>query len=319
MKTLHLSIITIIFVIAFFSTNSAFAQYGCPPTSGGWHPEIATDQNNVYVFWNYFYDCGKKFLFLSASNDNGATFGNPVVMADSSQSGSSPAVSASNGNLYVSWLRYFPISTLFFKMSSENGTTFGDAVTVDTNGTIQNDVQKVLVSGKNIGIIWTGIPQTNVRSIYLSESSDGGKSFGQPIILSATTGDSFYPQTIQVGTKAYLLWSSFGNCDSGRQACISYVYFTTIDLNNGFATGSITDLGPLGLPRITVSGNNVYVAGITSTSSDPNISTSGISFVKSTDGGLSFEKSIQLVTDVAHPKYLNDLALDSSGDYVYVT
>ncbi|MDE2589410.1 MAG: exo-alpha-sialidase, partial [Patescibacteria group bacterium] len=223
-------------------------------------------------------------------------------------------------NVYVSWFNYVsPEDRLFFKSSRDNGSSFLDDIQIRTKGTIQNDVSSILVSGNNIGIIWTGIPNQGIRSIFLSTSTDEGKTFGDRVDLSATTGDSFLPQTIQAESKVYVLWSSFGNCDTARHACVSQAYFTTIDIKNGFAIGSIVNLGPLELPRLAVSRNNVYVSGVTSTNTDPSIGNSGVSFVKSTDGGASFEKPVQLVTYVAASNYLNDLALNSSGDYVYVT
>ena len=320
MKILHLLIFVGLIPIFIIGIDGAYAQYGCPPVSGGWHPQISTDQNNVYVFWNYFFGCGTRVLLFEKSNDNGVTFGNPVTLEDPANSGSYPVVVASNGNVYLSGINYIsPSERLFFKMSSDNGSSFTYAVEVNTNDTVQNDVSNILVLKNNIGIIWTGIPNQGLRSIFLSTSADGGKTFDNPSILTATTGDSFSPQTIQVGSKAYVLWSSIGNCNSGRQDCVSQEYFTTIDIKNGFATGPITDLGPLGLSRLAVSGNNVYVAGITSTSTDPSIGNSGVSFMKSTDGGTSFEKPVQIVTYDAASNYLNDLVLNSSEGYVYVT
>lgn len=308
MKTLHLLILASLVPIFIIGINEAYAQYGCSPISGGWQPKISTDQNNVYVFWNYFFGCGQRILLFEKSSDNGATFGGPVTLADSPQSGSKPAIVASNGNVYVSWINYnSQPEKLFFKMSSDNGSSFGDTVQVNTNGTIQNDVSSILVSENNIGVIWTGFTNQGIRSIFLGESTDGGRTFSDPIDLSTTTGDSFQPQTVQVGSKAYVLWSS------------TQVYFTTIDIENGFSTGSIIGLGPLSVPRLAVSGNNVYVAGITSTTADSGMGNSGISFMKSTDGGISFEKPVQLATYTASSNHLNDLALDSSGDYVYAT
>ncbi|HZS73802.1 MAG TPA: sialidase family protein [Candidatus Nitrosotalea sp.] len=320
MKAQNLLILTGLIPICIIGMGEIHAQYGCPPVSGGWHPQISTDQNNVYVFWNYFYGCGTRVLLFEKSNDNGVTFGNPVTLEDPANSGSYPVVVASNGNVYVSGINYIsPSERLFFKMSSDNGSSFTDAVEVNTNNTVQNDVSNILVSKNNIGIVWTGISNQGLRSVFLNTSTDGGKTFGNPVILTATTGDSYSPEAIQVGSKAYVLWSSIGNCNSARQECASQVYLTTMDIKNGFATDSITSLGQLDLPRLAVFGNNVYVAGITSTSTDPSVGNSGVSFMKSSDGGTSFEKPVQLVTYEAGSNYLNGLALDSSEDYVYIT
>ncbi|HEU5221708.1 MAG TPA: hypothetical protein VFU58_06570 [Candidatus Nitrosotalea sp.] len=320
MKTLQLLILASLIPIFIIGVNEAHAQHGCPPISGGWHPKISTDKNNVYVFWNYFFGCGTRVLLFEKSHDNGLTFESPVTLEGSSRSGSYPAVTASNGSVYVSWINYVsPEDRLFFKKSSNNGSSFLDDIQIRTNGTIQNDVSSILVSGNHIGIIWTGIQNQGIRSIFLSTSTNEGKTFGDRVDLSATTGDSFLPQTIQAGSKVYVIWSSFGNCDTARQACVTQAYFTTIDIKNGFAIGPIVNLGPLELPRLAVSGNNVYVSGVTSTNTDPSIGNSGVSFVKSTNGGASFEKPVQLVTYDAGSNYLNDLALNSSGDYVYVT
>jgi hypothetical protein len=319
MKTLHLSIIIILLITIIFNTNHAFAQYGCPPVEGGWHPQIATSGNTVYVLWNYFYNCGQRILLLRSSNDGGETFGNSVTVAGASQSGSDPAVTSSNGNLYLAWIHYYPLpSTLLFKTSGDNGTTFSDTVTIDTNGTVQDEVQKVLVYGNNIGIIWTGNPPNGVRSIYLSESSDGGKSFGGLVRLSATTGDSFSPQAVQEGNKAYVLWGSFGICNQARQACPGYSYIVAIDLSNNFTRGTVTNLGQYG-GWLAVSGSSIYIAGTYNSDTNPSVGTSKIIFLRSTDGGVSFEKPVTLVSYQAHTNHLNGLKVNVSGKNVYVT
>ncbi len=319
MKTLQISIIVILLITTFFSTNNAFAQYGCPPIGGGWHPKITTSDNTVYVLWNYFYDCGQRILLMRSSNDKGETFGNPVIVANASQAGSDPVMLASKNNIYVAWAQYsVEPQAILFKMSTDNGKSFGDAVLISTNKTAEDQPASIILQGNDIGIVWTGyVLGGNGSSIFLSKSLDGGKSF-QTITLSSTAEDSFSPQAVQEGNMAYVLWGSFGSCDQARQACPTYSYLVPIDLSNNFTRGAVTNLGQYG-GWMAISGNNIYVAGTYNSDTDPSAGTSKIIFLRSTNGGVSFEKPVTLVSYQANTNHLNGLKVNVSGKNVYVT
>lgn len=309
MKTLHLSIIIIMFAMIFLTTNYTSAQYGCPPISGGWHPAMSANANNVYVTWDYFSDCGERILHFAKSNDYGKTFSSSITLANQMQSGSFPAIESDGNNVYLSWVHYFPPSEILFKASNDNGTSFASTVAINATGINEVDVQDIIASGKNIGIIWTGIPIGGVRSIYLSSNLDGGKSFAAPVLLSSTTGDSFSPQLVQTQNKTFILWSSFGDCNSAKQMCPNLVYFSIINLQDGFSIISPVKLGTMDLPRIAISGNNVYVAGIQG----------NIVLMKSSDAGSTFGVPVSIPASSGGPDHLNDLGLVASGDYVYIT
>ncbi|MHB8547451.1 MAG: sialidase family protein [Nitrosotalea sp.] len=318
MQMLHPGMIIAIGIVAIVSSlDMVFAQYGCPPIQGGGHPKISTNDNTVHVLWNYFYGCGQRLLLLRSSNDGGETFGNSVIVANASQAGSEPIVTTSNNNVYVAWTEYFanPEQILFNK-STDDGKSFGNAIKINSDKTGENQPQatSIIQQGNEIGIIWTGyVIGGNGSSVFLSKSLDGGRSF-QTIVLSAATGDSFSPQVAQVGDKAYVLWGSVGSCDRNRHECPTYSYIVTIDLSNSFALGSITSLDQYG-GRLAASGDDIYIAGIYGSSAGTN----GITFLRSTNDGVSFEKPITLVSYQTNTNHLNGLALNVSGKNVYVT
>ncbi|GEM_PF-3142820 len=329
MKVLRISIIVLSGIII-PSIGTAYAQYGCPPIEGGWHPQIATYGDNVYVSWNYFYDCGERILIFDKSQDGGTSFSSRMILATSSFAGSPAAMAAGNGRLFVSWIKYGSPQELFLKASADNGTTFGKMMEVGTNGTVQSNLSDIVVSADNVGIIWTGIPRQGERAVFLSESTDGGRVFGSPVDLSATTGDSFGPKVVQQGGKAYVIWSSFGSCNSGRHPCTLHAYFTTIDVKNDFLVGKVADLGSM-TPALAASGSNVYVAGVMSKSYTPYkiengmkmdfppIGNQTIVFLKSPDGGKTFDNMTSLGTYDESTDHINDLTVDASGRFVYVT
>jgi hypothetical protein len=316
--------ITRYFIIAMcvamiFGGHSAFAQYGCSPVQGGWDPKIVTSGNHVYVLWNYIFGCGSRVLFLKDSNDHGDTFGDSVIVADASEAGSEPAVAVSGNNVYVAWTEHpSEPQKILYKSSNDGGKSFGNAIAISSNNMTENRIQKVLVSGNHVGIIWTGyLVDGHGYSVFLSKSSDGGRSFGQPIILSNATGD-YVPQVIQINDKAYVMSYTFGYCRSTEQTCPSHVYFMTLDIANNFSPGPMINLGQVG-SRLAISDNNIYVAGVNYSNPDSSNGTNGIVFLQSIDGGISFGKPITLISYPISNNHISGLSLDASENHVYVT
>lgn len=136
MKTQYLLILARLTPIFIIGVNEAHAQYGCPPISGRWHPKISIDQNNVYVFWNYFVGCGTRVLLFEKSNDNGVMFESPVTLEGPPRSGSYPAVAASNGNhIYVVGPEYAfkDGNHMVVSQSSNDGISFSNSTDFDQN------------------------------------------------------------------------------------------------------------------------------------------------------------------------------------------
>ena len=116
---------------------------------------------------------------MKESSDHGDTFGNSTIVADESEAGSEPAVTVSGDNVYIAWTEYSSDpQKIFFKSSNDDGKSFGNVIQISDNNTAENRVHKVLAYGNNVGVIWAGyLIGGHDSSMFLSKSSDGGRSF----------------------------------------------------------------------------------------------------------------------------------------------
>lgn len=310
--------------------NYASAQYSCSPIFGGWHPKIATYENNVYVAWDYYHGCGQRTLLLVHSDDNGETFGNPVTLANESSAGSEPAIMASGSNVYVAWTDYMTHpGKLLFKMSKDYGNSFGSTIELSSNDTQENKAVGIVASGDTVGVVWSGyVIGGNGSRVFLSEVA-GNSGSVTTSVLSQGAGNSFASQVVQANGKAHVLWVSYGNCDPGNKQCPATSYVTTIDL----ASNSIAQAVRLDeyAGRIAVSGSTVYAAGIVSHEYNTWKTENGVKvylqtvgnrtivFAKSIDDGKTFGGPQVLGTFDDSTDSIDNLALDADQNNVYLT
>src|SRR5919198_1177567 len=144
------------------------------------------------------------------------------------------------------------------------------------------------VSGKNIYLTWWD-NKTGNNEVFFAGSSNGGKSFRNPINLSNATGGSADSQIAASDSNVYVTWwdNKTGSCE---------VFFAR-STDNGKTFGNATnvsnstDLSSIGA-RIAASGSNVYIAWIDIT----NAGQKQVMFRASDDDGKTFGKPIMLNT-----------------------
>lgn len=99
------------------------------------NPAITLDRaGNIYVVWyNYFQ--GNPQILFRRSTDNGSNWSNIVkINKDGFSEPYTPAIAASNGDIYVVWTEYISYSTwfeqddIFFSRSKNNGKRWSKAV-----------------------------------------------------------------------------------------------------------------------------------------------------------------------------------------------
>ena len=100
--------------------------------------EIAASGNNVYVTsWDK--KTGNWEVFLSASHDNGQTFGDTINLSNTKDAKSDRAwLEAEGDNVYVSWWETVDEGKqdAVLRVSNDNAETFGPTLKLGANGTI---------------------------------------------------------------------------------------------------------------------------------------------------------------------------------------
>jgi hypothetical protein len=177
---------------------------------------------NVYVSWTRFSSQGSQIMF-ARSSDGGRSFERAIALSPPGHfvQGSIPRVGP-NGEVYVAW-RDFNTPGIFVSKSTDGGRTFGaDGVSnVQAAGIefIGQDAPRATCQGRRIlnGYIDAGFefpsmavspgngevyivynsnpPGVDQADVYFVRSSDGGRSWSEPVRLNddRTTSDQFMP------------------------------------------------------------------------------------------------------------------------------
>ena len=216
-------------------------------------PQIAISGNNVYVVWDE--DNGGNFdIFFAASNNNGTSFGLPINLSNNPLSSEFPQIAASGNNVYVTWQdRNLGNSDILYRTSNNNGTSFGSTLNISENLGF-SALPQIAASGNNVYVTWQDNTPGN-DDIFFAVSNNNGTSFGLPMNISKTIGNSVNPQIATSGKNVYVTWQDRtpGNND----------IFLAASNNNGTSFGLSMNIsntvGTSEAPEIAVSSNNVYV------------------------------------------------------------
>ena len=177
-----------------------------------WLPRIAfagDGSDDVYVLWQEIVFSGGSHggeIFFARSGDGGATFDAPVNLTNSLagegkgrltssrwNNGSLDLALGTGGALYAAWTEYE--GNLWFARSDDRGATFGEALriaTIDDGGPARGPALAVAPDG-TIALAWT-VGEDDSADIRVAASSDGGQTFGAPVIAADTAGHSDAPK-----------------------------------------------------------------------------------------------------------------------------
>jgi len=159
---------------------------------------MVISDKNLYVAW-WGNGTGNFEVIFKASNDNGKTFGDKINLSNSTNGTSgATSVAASGNNVYV--------TRVYVRTSNDNGKTFEPEITLtDTPissvpypqineglAKLMPYELKIAAGGDNVYVIAKGAENikniTSPSDIFIRTSNDNGKTFGEEINLSNSTG-----------------------------------------------------------------------------------------------------------------------------------
>jgi hypothetical protein len=298
-------------------------------------PDIAAHGKEVYVVWREG-DRGKTEVFIRKSDDNGATFGPPIDVSNSSaESSFNPAVAVStNGEIAVAWSETNSSassssdnnsteidngsSNVFYRASSDSGASFDTPINLSNNppSSLVSSVQPDIAMSPegDPAVVWSSGDEDDRKVFYAKGAVDkkgiDPDSFGPPISLNnnISGSSSFAPRiAVSEGGQVNVVWKDNGK--SGRSDVFSV---QSKDGETGFSNpmNISNDTAGSGDPDVSISGNGKVYAAWSGTSPGDN----EVFLANRAANSSAFEDISVLTNDSESMSFNPQLALSESGE-----
>jgi hypothetical protein len=264
--------------------------------------QIAVSGNNVYAVWednsNYTENYYKTDIYFAKSTDGGNTFDKPVNISNNKTTISWRAqIAAFGDNVYVVWERYNSTGQgkddIFFTKSTDAGTTFSKPINLSTDNshdTSSGMVDIAAASHNGVHVVWFDETSPGVGKIMYTKSSDNGTTFNEPISINDNYTQGLAIEVSQFDTNnVYVVWSDVFGSEAGLFSD-KVLFSQSTDGGNSFSEPrNINDNSTAGfLPSIDSSNNSSTVYVVWSEQNATGTEPTGITLVRSLDGGNEF-------------------------------
>jgi hypothetical protein len=298
-------------------------------------------------------------VFLSKSTDGGSTFSKPVDLSNNpdtegnktniEDSSHFPNLSVTDNEkgLYVVWQqktdRFEALqngsnrlwaktinSSIFLSKSTDDGSTFSKPVNVSE--TIKQFNRPFLVftppdiitskginNNKTLFVAWHQEHGVNETDTFFTKSTDGGSTFSKPIDLSGNARYALSPKIAESGGNVYVMWEQTPEINPPSPRSDVLLSKST---DGGSTFSKPMDLSDVaGIedcvnPSLTASENGLFV--VCEVSGTGPVRHTDIFFTKSTDGGSTFSKPINVSNLTGIESSLNP-TIASSGNNLFIT
>ena len=165
------------------------------------NPVVVADGINVYVAWQNEV-AGDKNIKIVNSTDSGVNFGTVTNISKTDSANSIvPKLAEDDGTIHVAWLEDVSGTQQVFVAS--NGTSYTPVAV--SSGTFATGHQ-IIADGVNLFTVWQDLHGGTTHEILFSNSTDSGVTFGTPIDLSQSSGDSVFPKISGNSTHVNVVW-----------------------------------------------------------------------------------------------------------------
>jgi len=269
-----------------------------------WPSVFSNGNNTIYVGWEDN-STGNYELLFTKSTVGGTTFSDPINLSSNNGTSEDGTITELNGTVYVG---LSDNSTgnyeILLAKSADGGTTFTDPINL-SNNTVESADPVIKSSKDNVYVVWS-----EVDDIFFTRSKDGVK-FDKPINLSNTNGTSFTPRLAVSGNNNLsVVWEDqtpgYSDVFFSKSTDSGATFSDPINISNSTYDSYSQDIGTQINGDLYAAWNEIL----------PDFS--DIFFAKSTDGGVTFDKPINLSNSNGSTSYDPTIAVSEDNDLLYI-
>jgi len=264
------------------------------PKVFSWLPRIAVSQKKVFVLWQEIIFSGGSHggdILFARSEDGGKTFSRPLNLSNSRagdgkgridkdrwHNGSLDLAVGGDGTVYTAWTEYE--GALWVRRSRDGGKSFSDLVKIKDSKPARGPA--FAVQGSTVYLAWT-VGDDESADIRVAKSTDGGASFGAPLIVQRSKAYSDAPKlAVDARGTLHLVYAEGGRI----------LYTRALDGTASFERPRPISERGAGFPALSLDAKgNVYV--LWERFAEHPLLARGLTLAVSNDGGYAF-KAIQV-------------------------
>lgn len=185
------------------------------------HPQMASEDKNVYVVWADNTNVNKQ-IYFKKSNNGGDSFGEQMLLSYGNSNAYNQEISSFENDVYIVWLEKIPYGPYRIMLASSNdgGNIFHKPTILSENATAQT-YPKISAFDNHVYVAWNVEDQPDtLNGVYFISSSDNGMTFGNTSKLNMEEKDFGEPQLASSGNQVYVIW---GGSDTYKRRSLSLI------------------------------------------------------------------------------------------------